>query len=170
MVQHSAQEQVPMGKTCKQVAAGKPSLSMLHLSCWGWDARDKVQEMFMVMWSLHLFLNLFCKGHDIFKQSLCLLYLQRLRLHLALVQLCSVDKSCMYLTAVLEYSFREKKCWRQILSFTYFAFLFSFVTGETLKSMWRCCAFTSINAKELCVCISSDWNIDTEKVIHDITQ
>lgn len=109
VMQHSAQEQAPMAKTCKQVAAGKPNLPMLPLSSWGWGAPGKAREMFPVTWSLHLFLNLFCKGHSVFKQSLCLLYPQRLGLQLALLQLCSVEKRGVYLTDVLEYSFRGKK-------------------------------------------------------------
>lgn len=65
-------------------------------------------EAGQVLWSLSLFLNLFCKANSVFKQFWCLLYVQALGLHLALVQLCRVGKSCLSFAAILEYSFREK--------------------------------------------------------------
>ena len=174
MIQCRAQEEASMAKTCEQAVAGNPSLSVLHLSSWRCKAWDKTQDVLLVMCSLHLFLNLSCKGNNIFKHSFCLLYPQGLGLHLALVQLCRAEKSCLYLTGILEYSFREKKMSKtdsQLCIFCFSLFFCKFSsTGETLKSMWRWCAFRSINVQELCVCISSDWNIDTEKVIHDITQ
>lgn len=134
-IQRSAQEQASMAKTCEQVVAGKSSLLVLHLSSWGCNAWDKTQEVFPVMGSLHLFLNLFCKANNMFKQSLRLLYPQGLGLCLALVQLCRVEKSCSSLTAFLECSFRENRCQRPILGFAYVAFLCSFVTPPALAKL-----------------------------------
>lgn len=124
-LQRNAQEQASVAKSCEQVAAGKPSLSVLHLSSQGCNAWGKMQEVFPVMWSLHLFLKLFPKANDIFKQSLCLLYPQGLGLHLALAQLCRVEKSCLSLTANLEYSFREKtmSAWFSALHILLFSLL-----------------------------------------------
>lgn len=174
MIQGSAWEQASMAGACEQVVHGKPSLAELHLGSWWYKAWDKREVVFPVMRTLHLFLNLFCKANNIFKQSLWLLYLQRLGLYLALEQLCSVEKGHSSLTAILEYTFREKlmsktHSWLCIFCFSLF-FCNSSSTGATLKSTWRWCALTSINVQELRVCINSDWNTYAGKAIHNITQ
>lgn len=63
----SAQEQASTAKTRQQDVAGKPSLWVLHLSSWGCSAWEKMREVFLLMWSLHHFLNLFCTANNIFK-------------------------------------------------------------------------------------------------------